>query len=292
MAGNFIDVFRLRLKKRPSFWDSNIKIIETDYGRIRVWDTQGNNPVIINVPDGPNVIEHQSELVEELSKTFRVICFEFPGLGFSYPSSSYDYSFERSAKIILHLMDVLNVNRACLSFSCSNGYYAIKAAQLAPHRIIHLFLAQTPSLYSMKEWMDNNIPKILTFPIIGQLVNSLQEKKMTQMWYKYALPKETDSSVYKIKALKSLSHGGCFCLSSLVQGISKEINTSLITLEVSSTLAWGSKDYTHRKTNKNLIFDHLPNCEVVEFDKCGHFPDLENTRQYVKLVNEKCQFVN
>jgi pimeloyl-ACP methyl ester carboxylesterase len=286
MKGNFIDTIRLGKSKLPNN-KLNMQLIETDYGRLRVLDTKGNKPVIISVPDGPNVIEHHQSLIEKLSVNFRVICFEFPGLGFSFPTMEHDYSFERSAKILLQLMEILRIDRAALCFSCSNGFYAIKATEIAPERFTYLFLTQTPSVHSMKDWTDLTIPKILTYPIIGQLINSFTEKKLARIWYKTALPKSTDKTEYERIAFNSLNKGGCFCLSSLVQGLIPESNSSLKQIRVPSTQIWGKKDYSHRKTDNKTILEHLPNCEIIEFDNCGHFSELESTDNYVKLVNER-----
>lgn len=285
MTGSFIDTFRLGLKNLPL--RKNMKMVDTDYGKLRVLDSLGQKPVIINVPDGPNVIEHQENLVAKLSTNFRVICFELPGLGFSYPTLTHDYSLDKSAKVILNLMDVLKVDRAALSFSCSNGFYAIKAAQISRERFSHLFLAQTPSLHAMKKWTDDTIPKILTYPIVGQLANALLKEKFAKEWYKAALPKGTDKTDFQNKALNALKNGGCFCLSSLVQGLHRDKDASLIHAEIPSTQIWGKKDFSHRRTNGKSILEHLPNCETIEFENCGHFPELENTDDYVRLVNER-----
>jgi len=277
MTGNFVDTFRCRFKKRHTNLKDNFSFISTDFGKIRVFDTKGNNPVIISVPDGPNVIEHHENLISKLSKDFRVVCFEFNGLGKSYPNSKYDYSFDKASRLIINLMDILRIERATLSFSCSNGFYAIKAAELFPERIIHLFLSQTPSISSMVKWTSGNIPNILRYPIIGQIVNSVSEKKLTKIWYKYALPKETDNSTYIKTAISSLENGGCFCLSGLVQGLEKESMSKLNVLKIPATIIWGTKDYTHRKTDNKSILEHLPNCEIIEFENCGHFPELEES---------------
>ena len=261
--------------------------ISTDYGTVRLFDTGGDKPALISVPDGPNVIEHHLNLIEKLSKNFRVICFEFPGFGFSRPTLSYDYSISTSAALILNVMDILEIDRAALSFSCSNGFYAIKAAEMAPDRISWLFLAQTPSLLSMKKWTTDAVPKILTLPIIGQITNAVMEKKLAHIWYHYALPKNIDKSGYRETALHSLKNGGCFCLSGLVQGLQREIGASLQALDVPATLFWGKKDHTHRNTDGHTITEHLPHCEVIEFDNCGHFPELENPDRYVTLINER-----
>jgi pimeloyl-ACP methyl ester carboxylesterase len=139
----------------------------------------------------------------------------------------------------------------------------------------------------MVEWTEVNIPKILRYPVIGQIVNSFSEKKLTKIWYKYALPKETDKSTFVDTSINNLSKGGCFCLSSLVQGLEKESLSKLNTLQVPSTLIWGAKDYTHRNTDNKSILEHLPNCEIIEFENCGHFPELEDTNRYIGLLNEK-----
>lgn len=287
MCSNFIDVLRLGLRNIPDHWPSGARQLETDYGNVRVLDTGGRKPVILNVPDGPNVIEHHEYLIKELSRRFRVICFEMPGTGFSFPSFHNDYSLQKTARVVLNVMDILKVDRASLLFSCTNGFYAIKAAALAPERFVHLFLAQTPSMYAMKNWVGATIPRLLRFPVLGQLANSVFEKKLARRWYRQALPKGTDTSRYRNVALNALDSGSCFCLSGLVQGLTRDLGASLSVLEVPSTLVWGAKDFTHRKTDSKSIYEHLPDCELIEFDRCGHFPELEDTDSYVKLVNER-----
>ena len=287
MTGNFVDNLRYYFKHTNTNLNSNYSYISTDFGKVRVFDTKDNKPVIISVPDGPNVIEHHENLISELSKDFRIVCFEFFGIGKSYPNSKFDYSLNKASSLIINIMDILRIDRAILCFSCSNGLYAIKTAELFPDRIVHLFLSQTPSMNAMVKWTDINIPKILRYPVIGQIVNSVTEKKLTKIWYKQALPKETDKTNYVKPAISSLENGGCFCLSGLVQGLEKEKKTKMNVLDVPSTIIWGTKDYTHRKTDNKSIIEHLPNCEIIEFENCGHFPELEDSKRYVKLINEK-----
>jgi pimeloyl-ACP methyl ester carboxylesterase len=286
MKGSFIDTILLGKSKLANS-KMNAQLIETDYGKLRVFDTKSNGPVIISVPDGPNVIEHHQTLIEKLSLDFRVICFELPGVGFSFPEFEHNYSFARSANILIQLMDILKVERAALCFSCSNGFYAIKAAEIAPDRFTYLFLSQTPSIHSMKDWTDLTVPKILTYPIIGQITNYFAKRKLVSVWYKTALPKSTDKTAYERIALNSLDTGGCFCLASLVQGLTADLNSSLKQIRVPSTQIWGKKDYSHRKTDNTTILEHLPNCEIIAFDNCGHFPELESPENYVNLVRER-----
>jgi pimeloyl-ACP methyl ester carboxylesterase len=289
MKGNFIDTIRFAWKPLPKTED-DFFFLDTDYGKIRALDTKENKPVVINVPDGPNSIEHQLPLIRELSKNFRVVCFEYPGIGFSYPNSKFDYSYKHGAELLIQVMDLLDIPNAVLLFSCSNGFYAIKAVSSYPDRFKHIFLSQTPSFISIIAWTEINIPTPLKIPIVGQIVNSVSSKKLAQIWYGKALPKDSIQKQDFIKTShKCLDHQGCFCLSSLVQGLLAEKNTTLNLTDVSATLVWGAKDYSHRNTDKNTIKDHIKNCEIIEFGNCGHFPELEDAKSFVQLIKERTQ---
>ena len=287
MTGRFIDHIRFSWKTPPKLGEG-YNYLDTDFGKIRTFDTKGNRPVIINVPDGPNVIEHQLPLIKELAKSYRVICFEYPGIGFSYPNSKYDYSFENGSDLLIQIMDILNLENASLLFSCSNGYYAIQAAMKNANRFSHIFLSQTPSIEGIISWTEKSIPKLLKTPIIGQLTNAIFAKKFGETWYKYSLPKNHPNRQHYTELAKTTIHkGGCFCLSSLVQGLKKDSSSKLNLSGIPTTLVWGSLDFTHRKTDKDSITTHIKNCEIIEFSDSGHFPELEQMRKYVSLINER-----
>lgn len=287
MTGSFVDSIRYKWKSPLQFGDEFF-YLDTDYGKIRVFDTKGNKPVVINVPDGPNVIEHQLALIQELSKKYRVICFEYPGMGFSYPNFNYDYSFKSGSNLLIQIMDLLGLENTTLLFSCSNGFYAIQAAIDHPNRFKHIFLSQTPSTEAMLKWTEKSIPSLLKLPIIGQLTNAVLAKKFASVWYKYALPKNNPYQLdYAQTAIDSIARGGCFCLSSLVQGLKKDGNAILNLTGTPTTLIWGSMDFTHRKTQKESIKNHIRDCEIIEFQDCGHFPELENPKSYVQLIKER-----
>ncbi len=289
MTGKFIDTLYYLNAKTKTAFSEGFFFVETQYGKLRVFDTGGSNkPTIINVPDGPNMIEHQLNLVSKLSKRYRVICFEYPGLGFSYPNETYDYSFESGSYLLLHLMEILKVKVASLLFSCSNGFYAMNAAKIDPTRIQHIFISQTPSVSSMVTWTQKSIPNFVKIPVLGQVSNLLMKQKLAHIWFQYALPKEsTHRTPFRGLAREVLTKGGCFCLSSLVQNLKREAGNQFQLGETDVTLVWGAKDFTHRKTDKESIREHVQSCEIVEFEQCGHFPELEDTDRYVRLINER-----
>ena len=166
--------------------------IETPTGSLRIYDSGSEKPCVVLVPDGPNVIEHYHYLIELLKPSLRVICFDMPGFGYSFPHPTYEHSLDQGAHAVLCVMDALNIDRATLAFTCANGLYALRVAQLAPKRVSCLVLSQTPSLDAMHAW-TRVVPRPVHVPVIGQIFAWLVRKKFADVWYLKALPQTTDA---------------------------------------------------------------------------------------------------
>jgi len=262
------------------------RFVDTAAGRVHVTDSAAGDddrPCIVFTPDGPNVVAHYQHLIALLAPRFRVVCFDMPGFGFSLPAADYAHSLEQGAGVVLAVLDQLQIGRATLAFSCANGLYAIRAAQLAPARIDSLMLTQTPALAAMQAWAYKMIPRPLRVPVAGQLITWLARRKLAQLWYRSALPASTDTGAFQETARRAFDAGGCFCLGGVVQGLLRE--TSLSTLsDIPCTLIWGNLDRSHRTTPPASLQDCLPQANIVQFDDCGHFPDLEQPERYAREI--------
>lgn len=261
-----------------------VRWVDTAQAAIRVFDSGGGKPCIVLSPDGPNVIEHYAELIALLTPHFRVLCFDMPGFGFSAPNSSYDHSLQRGAKAMLELMDQLGVAKATLALSCANGFYAIRVAQMAPQRVEHLVLSQTPSLEAMHRWTDRVVPKVLKLPLLGQLLSRVFRQKMASAWYRIALPKTTDAEPFQRVSRHALRCGGCFSLAGVVQGLLREPAEAARLHGIPCTVLWGTQDRSHKYTEPHAILHDVPHAQVVVLEDCGHFPDLERPRRLVQAL--------
>ena len=262
------------------------RFVDTAAGRVHVTDSASGDDdrsCIVFTPDGPNVVAHYRRLTDLLAPRFRVVCFDMPGFGFSLPAADYTHSLDHGAQVVLAVLDRLQVKRATLAFSCANGLYAIRAAQLAPARIASLMLTQTPALAAMQAWAYRMIPRPLRVPVAGQLISWLARRKLAQLWYRSALPANTDATAFQETARRSFDAGGCFCLAGVVQGLLRE--TSLAASPtIPCTLIWGNLDRSHRATPPQSLRDCLPQAEIVQFGDCGHFPDLEQPERYAREI--------
>ena len=285
-----IDGLRFSLKGISKKYNthSNIRMQKVSIGNIRLLDTKEGKETILIIPDGPNIIEHYFPLIGKLKQSFRLIIFDLPGFGFSTHNGSYDYSFKKTNQLILELLDLLQLSKVNLVFPCAGGFYGLSFTQTFPEKVNQLILVQTPSLAEMKKWTKRIVPNYLKKPYLSQLLMPFVETKFADKWYDYALPKGVDKTPYKSVALKGIKDGGTYCLCSLTQGISNDMNADLrIDSTIPMSLVYGTKDFTHKKTNFNSILQYHPKADLIPFEHCGHFPDLEQPDKFTNLLKDK-----
>lgn len=289
MQGSYIDsiltAIRGKNRQEKSLKSEQMKLVQTQAGILRVLDTGDRKPSLIIVPDGPCVIEHYADLIDLLSPDFRVVCFDLPGFGFSYPALGFDFSVSQTAETVVEVMNLLKIPFAVLAFTCANGFFALSVAKHHPNRVSHLVLGQTPSLQSMRQWTERIIPKILHVPYIGQLIVASSTRKVAAGWYELALPQSSEhKSQFVQQADHALQSGGCFCLASLVQGLSRTQDAALGEVSVPTLSIYGNKDRSHRQTDFASLHSHVPDAKMIEFQGCGHFPDLERPQDYAMHI--------
>lgn len=291
MQGTYLDsiiaLTRGRRRQTSSLWSEKMKLLSTQAGVLRVLDTGGQKHPLLIVPDGPCVIEHYADLIDLLSSDFRVVCFDLPGFGFSYPALKYDFSVSQTAEVLIEVMDLLDINYAGLSFTCGNGFFALRLAKTHPNRVSHLVLGQTPSFECMRQWNEKIIPRILHVPYIGQAIVAGFARKFSSNWYDIAVPQNSKhKSQFVEYAERALKSGGCFCLASLVQGLNQTQDSEISGISVPTLLIHGNRDRSHRHTDFTSLRDHAPEAEIVMFPGCGHFPDLERPQEYAKHIKQ------
>lgn len=264
--------------------------VQTPVGKVRLYDSSPNDlrkPCVVFVPDGPNIIEHHAALFELLTGRFRVVCFDMPGFGFSLPQTSYTHSLDQGAAAVLGVLAALNIPRACLAFSCANGFFALRAARLAPQSIAGLILTQTPALSAMTPWTKRVVIWPLRIPVVGQIFGWLTRQQLARGWYRLALPRNFNATQFQATAQVALRAGGCFCLSGLVQGLGREDGKSVSGVAVPCTLVWGDLDHSHKYTDPTSLLADVPHAEIIRFADCGHFSDLEQPQRYAELLTER-----
>jgi pimeloyl-ACP methyl ester carboxylesterase len=108
---------------------------------------------------------------------------------------------------------------------------------------------------------------------------------MAAGWYQTALPKNYEQTDRLIQcADRVLESGGCFCLASLVQGLSHTQEADLADISTPTLMIYGDRDRSHSQTDFSSLRNHAPTAEIIRFQGCGHFPDLERPSEYANQL--------
>jgi pimeloyl-ACP methyl ester carboxylesterase len=279
-----------RRQRAAAQWPDDTRWLDTAAGRLRVRDTGGDKPALVFAPDGPCVIEHYAALIEDLRTDFRVICFELPGFGHSAPAAGYAHRLAQGGQAVVAVLDALALPSAVLALSCVNGFYALAAANLAPGRVSHLVLAQTPGLTAMREWTQRIVPRPIQMPLLGQAINFATRARVTTGWYRVALAERDHRAPFDAAAQAVLAQGGCYCFAGVVQGmLATRADDPLLRAPegVPVTVVWGEADRSHKPTDPAAFRQHCPQAEIIRLPAAGHFPELERPDEYAALLRER-----
>jgi len=287
IVDSFITSFRHTQARKRGVRESSARYVQTKAGKLRVIDTGGSKPVLVLTPDGPCVIEHYDILIKRFSEQFRVVCFDMPGAGFSFPRYGYQFGIAESADFMVELLDALSAPKAAFAFTCANGFFAMNLARRYPQRVSHLVLAQTPSIDGMRKWIDRNIPKPLQIPYVGQVITAAKAEIFATHWFDLALPRGSEhKSGFVAQAQKAVRAGGCFCLASLIQGLLHATEDDFRGVQCPTLAIHGDSDFSHKHTDFRSITDSIPHAQMVTFSGCGHFPNLERSSEYISHVQQ------
>lgn len=286
-------IYRLLARRRAQaarHWPAGMQWIDTPAGRVRVYDSGGDRPPVLFVPDGPCVIEHYHELIDLLAEDARVVCLDLPGFGFSAPAADYGHRLHEGARVIAAVLDTLALERTTLALSCVNGFYALAAARLARARVHALVLCQTPGLDAMRGWTRRVVPSPIATPLLGQLLNYASRHRIATAWYRTAVADRKQQPDFTRISRNALRQGGCYCFAGVVQGMlaTAEDDPLLQPLpDLPVTLIWGRRDRSHRHTDPRSLHALCPHADIVTWDDVGHFPELEAPQAYAELLRAR-----
>jgi pimeloyl-ACP methyl ester carboxylesterase len=274
--------------------DSSLKFdyLDTELGRIRIFDSLDlSKPPLVMVPDGPCFIEHFENLISLATENYRVLVFDLPGFGGSYPGQRYDHSFLHGAQVIRAILEKKDLKDVSLAFSCVNGFYALKSMEHVSNRLRQVVLMQTPHFEAMKPWADRAIPWPLRIPLLGQCFSLWQKFAIPKVWFRISLPKKSPhAESYTRTSLKTLAAGGCNCLASVVQGMALEktehLKSSAAISSVKIKAIWGTLDHSHKNTDPKSLLRLIPEADLKIWDDCGHFPNLEYPERFLAVLAE------
>jgi pimeloyl-ACP methyl ester carboxylesterase len=289
LGGRF-EAFALA-RRRPPPLDAHdrargLRRLELGAASIRVRDVGRGPRTIVFIPDPPNTIEHYDELFERLRGDARLLCFEIPGFGLSYPRTArFSCAPDEYAGVFAEVLERTDARDAIVVSSCLAAYVAMIVARRRPELISRLVLCQTPAPEYMVRWARRFDPAgLLGVPVLGQAIMFAVHSAATRFWYPAALPYGADAAPFLAPAAAAQRLGGPYALASGIQSLHRLDAHALDDVRQPLTVVWGHADRTHAGTDPRSLRRYVPHARFESFERCGHFPDLEDPRRFARLV--------
>jgi len=95
--------------------------------------------------------------------------------------------------------------------------------------------------------------------------------RITRFWFKYATAKQFDQ---RSLVEMTLNASAAYPLATMLQRWSRHLTQQ--SSDIPALAIWGKQDRSHRDTPSESSLQHVPGAEIVEFEQCGHFSELED----------------
>lgn len=264
---------------------SGVFIYATEQTDLRYLDTRKHDkPSLIFFCDPPVQVESYEPLIDLLGSNYRIIVVELPGFGQSKIKFGRALEFEATTSAIAQLMNSLDLEHFVLVAPCVTSFVAVSLVSQHGIRPSGLIFLQAPSLAEMKAWTNRMDPKrILRTPYLGQVLMRFQARKLARFWMHYATGSKDIGKTLAQQVTKGLQQGASYCLASMLQEWSRK-GPQDGCLDLPSLSIWGLKDRSHRGTPCDCTSAHSGNMEHIQIPHTGHFTELEDTEQFVRLI--------
>ena len=233
---------------------TTIKIISPDREFPVKIRGEENNETILLLHGGHRVPDYLDEVAEFLGERYKAISYDQRGIGYSVATNE-TYSVDKYIADINAVVDSVTVEKFHLFGHSWGGILAQHYASHYPKRIESLFLCN-PSLWVGSKW--NSVP---------DEVNDIYRLKII---VKEKIRKGIDKFLTTIGA--SYIHNESNLIASPTQKI-----IPAIVLYGAADIYDGSERFT---------MERLPNAQKIELAGSGHYPWLEDTKNFRKVLSQ------
>jgi pimeloyl-ACP methyl ester carboxylesterase len=216
--------------------------------------------------------------VNALKDQHRVIRFDMPGFGLTGPALDHNYTIENYSRIVVEVLDHLQVDRAILAGNSLGGNVALTTAILFPDRVEQLVLVDS-SGYQFK---PTSIPigfKIATIPVLNKLMNYVLPRGIVEDSVKnvYGNPSLVTSELvdryYDLTTRAGNRQALAFRLNQMRPG---KYAARLSEIKMPTLIIWGDRDRLIPPELGERFNQDIVGSQLIRFNQLGHVPHEED----------------
>jgi pimeloyl-ACP methyl ester carboxylesterase len=300
MKGYEFDTWRLQRRARHldpqwvTMTRSGIRLIDLPTTQVRVRVAGTGSRTIVFACDMPNVVENYDEVIQQLGSDYRVVCFEQPGFGFSYPKPGFTFTRRAYADALAGMLRELAMGPYILAFPCVSIFYGLTVAQQHAGLIERLVLMQATSWPRQCAWAAKVVGRFLlataalplfgtqvtATPFLGQAVWAATEPSFARRTHRHVIYKAAERQELFNRLATPLyaafDHGACNCMPSAFQHYFTDDETAIARVNQPTLILWATGDRSHKTSDSHGLMAYAPNATWQEVPDTGHHLELEN----------------
>jgi pimeloyl-ACP methyl ester carboxylesterase len=223
---------------------------------------------------------------------YRVIAPDMLGHGYSAKPRNGEYTIDGQAKLVMGLLDALNIPRAIIVGSSYGGAVAATCALDYPDRVEKLILVGA---------VNNNRPlafmlmRLFGSPVFGDVVSPLLigsrrllRRRMKQVYDQHAWV--LDERRVDARHLPLRAAGTHRAIIRTVRSWDAErISRDAHLISQPTLLLWGENDREIPLADGERLHSEIPGSRLIVYCNCGHLPHEEYPEEFVDVVTGFCK---
>jgi pimeloyl-ACP methyl ester carboxylesterase len=294
-----------KLFLRPSDveWTRNPELVfNADYSRftevdgVRVHYQEAGNPagppmILIHGFASSNLV-WSKVLLELAAAGFRVIAPDLLGYGYSGKPRHMDYTIASQARMVLSLLEQLEIDRAVLVGSSYGGAIASTIALDRPQVVEKLVLVGAVSNNRPTRYM---LMRLFGSPIIGDILSPLVvgsrrllRYRMKRVYDRHSW--EMDERRVDARHLPLRTRGAHRAIIRTVrQWDAERVSREAHLISQPTLVLWGDGDREVPLADGQRLQQEIPNSRLIIFGECGHLPHEEYPQEFTEVVSAFCK---
>ncbi len=266
----------------------NIKVYIQEFGE------KESTPIVLVHGYGTSAFTWRFTAPSLSKMGYYVVVIDLVGFGKTEKPSWFDYSINSQAKIVIEVMNRLNIKRASLMGSSYGGAVACIIAGDFPNKVEKLILVSPVINNDVKKDFFINL---LMFPYLGEFLSFIFTKSKTFFKLRLAVTFGrknwfliSNNYIKHIQLPLKTKEGRYSALATLRNWDANKIEQNISQIKHHTLIVWGKDDRIIKANTGKKLKKLIPNSKLSIIQDCGHAPHEEKSEQFVSLVKEftKC----
>jgi pimeloyl-ACP methyl ester carboxylesterase len=279
-------------KNRPSIFHSEHSRF-VDVGSVRVHYQEAgdvtNPPLLLLHGFASSTLVWSRVFLKLANAGFHVIVPDLLGYGYTGKPRNGEYTIKGQAKMIVGLLDALEIDRAVIVGSSYGGAVAATCALDFPERVERLVLVAP---------VNNNRPlqfklmRVFGSRVVGDVISPLLigsrrllRRRMKRVYDRHKWVLDEDRVQARHLPLRASSTQRAI-LRTVRLWDADRISRDAHLIRQPTLLLWGDNDPEIPLADGERLHDEIPGSRFVIFNNCGHLPHEEYWESFVELVTD------